>query len=30
MGELEEAIREIKSSIAPGPNGFSTIFFKIF
>ena len=25
-----EAIREMKSSSAPGPDGFSTIFFKSF
>jgi hypothetical protein len=30
MIELEEAVKEMKSNTAPGPNGFSTSFFKHF
>jgi hypothetical protein len=30
MIELEEAVKEMKSNTAPGPNEFSTSFFKHF
>lgn len=30
MTELEEAVREMKVNTAPGPDGFSTVFFKNF
>ncbi|RLN39154.1 hypothetical protein C2845_PM01G41450 [Panicum miliaceum] len=30
MTELEQAVKEMKSDSAPGPDGFSTLFFKEF
>jgi len=30
MTELEEAVKDIKTNTAPGPDGFSTGFFKNF
>jgi len=30
MSELEDAVREMKTNTAPGPDGFSTSFFKNF
>lgn len=30
MGELEEVVRSLRDGSAPGPDGFSPIFFKVF
>jgi hypothetical protein len=30
LAELELAVKEMKSNTAPGPDGFSTLFFKEF
>jgi hypothetical protein len=30
MAELEEAVRQMKTNIAPGPDGLSTSFYKNF